>query len=241
METIAISEHQKQIDALQTQLQEKTHELKLIKNDAYLARSTEMNFELQQCRLLATTAKMTPENLFFLATAGKEVGLSIMQSLKSLYIVNGRVSFYGSGLISRLTSQGYKINFHEETEKGVTVVVSKGDEKYTEPVNDSEPILQKSNAMKIDKKSKMRHHGIKQIANFHLPHLLGSISVWEQDDIDTAAKLEKGEDYDNCVEKLKNCQSKEELDQIKTDYKSLCNKDIIILTHIGDAKKRLGL
>lgn len=241
IESIAMSEHQKQINELQIQLQEKANELKLIKNEAYLQRSTELNFEMQQYRILAATAKMTPENIFFLATSGKEVGLSVMQSLKSLYIVNGRVSFFGSGLIARLTSNGYKINFENETEKGVTVKISKGEEVYMETVTDSEPILQKSNAMKIDKKSKMRHHAIKLIANFNLPHLLGGISVWEQDDIETAEKLEKGDEYDVCIEKLKNCQTKEELEQIKEEHKKLCSKDIIILGHIGDTKKRLGL
>lgn len=241
IQSIAITEHEKTVSILNHQINELKGEIKFLKTDANLEKVAALNFEMQQYRLLAQTAKMTPENIYFLAVSGKEVGLSVMQSLKSLYIVNGRVSFYGSGLIARLTNQGYKINFSDETEKGVTVIVSKADEKYTETVNDSEPILQKSNAMKIDKKSKMRHHGIKLIANFNLPHLLGGISVWETDDIETAEKLEKGEEYNIVIEKLSTCQTKDELDQIKEDHKKLCSKDLIILTHIGDVKKRLGL
>ncbi len=239
--SIAITEHEKQVNELKAQIDSLTGEIKFLKTDHNLEKVAGLNFQMQQCRLLAATAKMSPEEVYFLAIAGSELGMTIMQSLKSLYIIKGRASFYGAGLISRLSGQGWKINYINETPNGVTGVVNKGEEVYEYVVVDTEPIFKNSVAFKNDKITKMRHHAIKMIANFNLPHLLGSVGVWDNDDIESAQRNEKSEDFDSVIERLKNCQTKEELDKIKEEHKKLCSLDIIILGHIGEAKKRLGL
>jgi flagellar motility protein MotE (MotC chaperone) len=43
-------------------------------------------------------------------------------------------------------------------------------------VNDTDQILQRSKAMGFAKKNKMRFHGIRMIASFHLAHLFSSVS-----------------------------------------------------------------
>lgn len=131
---------------------------------------------------------MTPAQAIVLMKAGKEMGLNEMESLTDLYIVNGQVKFHSKGLAGRLTKYGYKISFTDETQESVTVTIYKESEGFKESyvVRSSEQLLQRSKAMGFAKVNKMRFHGIRQIANFHLAHLFGSATLWDDDDIDAA-------------------------------------------------------
>jgi hypothetical protein len=48
----------------------------------------------------------------------------------------------------------------------------------------------------------MRHHGVKLIANFNLPHLLSSASVWEQDDYVSDIEVSNKTDVDDMISKI---------------------------------------
>ena len=120
--------------------------------------------------------------------AGEEIGLSPMQSVKGLNIINGVVSVWGSTMISILTKRKYVIDYLKETNNQVLVTVSKGEEHYEYFVKDDDPALKNSKAMAINKKNKMRYHGVRQILKFRLPHYLGSVAPEEQDDFDVAEK-----------------------------------------------------
>jgi len=155
----------------------------------------EMNYHLAVAqKLIASNAfpNITPEQAYVIIKAGVEMNMPEVESLNALYIVNGRISFHSKGLSGRLTQFGYKINFSDESELGVTVTVThqKDGFKETEIVKRVDKIFNNSNAIKIDAKNKMRFHGIRQIANFHLAHLLGSAGIWDSDDIRVEASAE---------------------------------------------------
>lgn len=121
--------------------------------------------------------KMTPEQAYTIMKAGKEMGLSEVQSLNSLYCVNGSINLYGKAMVSKLTSNGYLVNYKDETPEQVVVEVTtpKGvvlEEKAT--IKDQ--IIVKSNATKISMKNKLRFHGVRMILNFRVPHLIEGVS-----------------------------------------------------------------
>jgi len=118
----------------------------------------------------------SPEQIFVIMAAGKEMGMKEIESLNALYIVNGNIKFYGDKMISRLTKAGYKIEYLDETENEVTVKVSNNFFSAVEKVRKTDQILQTSKAAKFALKNKMRFHGVRMIASFHLPHLFSSVS-----------------------------------------------------------------
>jgi hypothetical protein len=131
---------------------------------------------------------MTPAQAIVTMKAGKEMGMDEIESLTDLYIVNGQVKFHSKGLAGRITKYGYKISFTNESADSVTVTITKESEGFSQSyiVRASEQILQRSKAMGFAKANKMRFHGIRQIANFHLAHLFGSAALWDEDDMDAA-------------------------------------------------------
>lgn len=109
--------------------------------------------------------------------AGKEMGLSPIESMNALYVVNGSVNAYGKFMIARLAKNGYRIEYLDEDERQVTIKVTGPDNFIAvEKVTDRDQILQRSKAMGFAKKNKMRYHGVRMIINFHLAHLFGSVS-----------------------------------------------------------------
>jgi hypothetical protein len=165
-----------------------TKELALVSsNDAVNAQMAELNYTLLMAQKFIDSKafpSMQPEQAYVLIKAGGEMGLQPMESMTSLCIINGGVSFHSKALAGRLTKMGYKIDFINETEKGVTCVIShENGFKETESITKDSPQLARSKAMTFAPKNKMRFHCIRQIANFHLAHLFGSVSVWEEEDL----------------------------------------------------------
>ena len=74
-------------------------------------------------------------------------------------------------MIGYIKSNGYDVQYLDETLDSVRVVISKGDERYEETAKSSEQILQNSKAIKFAKQNKLRFHAVRKIASFHLPHL----------------------------------------------------------------------
>lgn len=148
-------------------------------NPAIAAMKAEMDYHLAMAdRFIKSKAFKfdNAEQAYTVMKAGKEMGMSEVESLNALYIVNGSINFWGDAMVSRLTKHGYQIEYLDETDRSVTVRVTKDDEVYTERVNDTDQILQRLKAMGFAKKNKMRFHGIRMIASFHLAHLFASVS-----------------------------------------------------------------
>ena len=54
------------------------------------------------------------------------------------------------------------------------------------------------------------------ILSFHLPHLAGSVSVWDADDMEAAKDLQKPEYFDTIVEAIKAAETLDELNDVLT-------------------------
>jgi len=144
------------------------------------AQMAEMELHLRMAKQFTASGafpQMTPEQCYTVMKAGAEMGMKPVESLNSLYIVNGQINPHGKAMPARIKKAGYNIEYLNESEKGCDVRVWKDDEEFdvTEHVDANDPILkQQSRFMKIHPKYKMRYHGLRAIINFHLPHLYGS-------------------------------------------------------------------
>ena len=241
--SIAISEHEKQVNDLKNQLLEyKQREIEYKSIDA--EKYAELNLQVNLAKRFVDSKafpNMSPEQAFVILQAGKEMGLQPMESIQKLYIVNGAIGFHGKGLVSELTSKGVEFSYENETDNEVTVKAIYQGKEYSERVTDKDQILTKSKAMTFAKKNKMRFHGVRMIANFYLSHLCGSVGIWDQDDLEASKELQKGDDFHSIKELLIECKDKETLDKILAEHNVKITKDIELCMELGKTKKRLGL
>lgn len=142
----------------------------------------EMDFQLSMAqKFIAGKAFKceTPEQAFVLIKAGAEMGLKPVESMQMLYIVNGAVRFYGDKMVGRITAKGYKIQYLNESKEGVDVRCFHPDDDIdfdvTEQVRKTDQVFVKSKAYQFAAKNKMRFHGVRMIASFHLSHLFASV------------------------------------------------------------------
>lgn len=175
-----------------------------------------LNYELKIASQFSKSGafpSISAEQCYVLIKAGDEMGMTPLESMNSLYIVKGKIEFHSKGMVARLTKNGYKIKFENETDKGVTVIVSHNNGfKESEIVKDTDQILLNSKAMSFAKKNKMRFHGIRQIGNFYLPHLFGSVNMWTDDDYHEVEVVEQvNPEKERAIKLINNCKSIEEL------------------------------
>jgi len=131
------------------------------------------------------------EQAFVKIQAGAEMGMSPMRSMKGLYIVNGQVTVYGVESARRLKEHGWRLEYVDESENGVTVTISKPQEHYQYiVVKDAEHTLKNSKAMGFAPKQKMRWFGLSQLIKFYVPEVLGGYPIKEElDDIPPIEQL----------------------------------------------------
>lgn len=212
------------------------------KSEKLAEANIELNTMLKMAKqLIASKAfpNMTAEQAFVVIKAGKELGMSEIQALNDLYIVNGRIGFHSKGLIGRLTSQGCKFTYTDETKNGVLVTCYYKDEVFKQEVTDKDHLLINSKAMRIAPQNKMRFHGVRMIATFHLAHLLGSLSAWDIDDYEANNKNAlKPDNFETILLEIEQCKTKEDLDNVKQNHKSI-SKDIELLSAFGKKKKEI--
>lgn len=136
----------------------------------------------------------TPEQLLVKLQAGFELGLTPIESLNSLYVVNGRVTIWGSALIKRLRTFGWSVQYKDETPEKCTIVVSKDDDFiedtfYFKDAQDS-GYTSGQNGLKIgwklgqNRKLKMRYGAASQLIKTYLPEVLGTIAGIKEVDED---------------------------------------------------------
>lgn len=243
METVALTVHESEINKLKAENLELRERLMDMSTAGMAEQSADLNFQLKMARqLIASKAfpNMTPEQAFVILQAGKEMGMQPMESIKKLYIVNGAVGFHSSGMVEQLTKAGAFVDYENETENGVTVVVEYMGREYREKVTDKDQILLKSKAMTFAKKNKMRYHGIRMILSTRLPHLSGSVSVWEPDDLEAAKEMQKPDYFDVIVGLIKEAKTIDELKEVHSNHKSQITKSIDLLKVFGDRKRELS-
>lgn len=118
--------------------------------------------------------------------AGAEMGMKPMEAMNSLYIVNGKITIWGSAQIKALRNHGWKVTFPVSTKTDVTCRVEKGDEVYEETYNIAD-LPAGSKAKGFAPMEKLRYHAVSRIIRFNLPEVL---------DIGTIYSVEEAEDMD---------------------------------------------
>jgi hypothetical protein len=188
----------------------------------------------------------TPQQIYTLMKAGAEMGMTPIESLQTLYIVNGAIDFYGDKMIARITQNGYKVEYlNEERNVKVTVRITKGDEQYEETAHKDDEILKKSKAMGFSPLNKLRFHGVRMIASFYLPHLFKGVSdlftpaYREYEETIPAYKTENELLEDQIKDLIDNAKSIDELNDIKQQYVKELSKSVSLTLYWGKVVKSM--
>jgi len=181
------------------------------------------------------------EQAYTIMKAGREMGLSEVESLNALYIVNGTINPYGKHMVAMITKLGYRLEYLDETEKSVKVRCynDKGFD-ITETVKDTDQVLLKSKAMSFAKKNKMRFHGIRMIINFHLAHHFGSVSDMMAEDFNEVADTIKPYELQQLIDTISEFETIEELEAFYEENKTKISKDLNATMQVGIMRKKLS-
>lgn len=126
--------------------------------------------------------------------AGYEMGMKPMESVNSLYVVNGAVNVWGKATVRRLREHGWTIQFKNETQEACTAIVKKGRERYEETytfseaeesgyTNDSYGKLKIGWKAGINRKLKLRYGVLALIIKTYIPEVLGAaVGIVEVDE-----------------------------------------------------------
>ena len=190
----------------------------------------------------------TPEQAYVIMQAGSEMGMEPIEAMQALYIVNGKLDFYGDKMVARLTKKGYKIEYLNESKDSVTVRVFNEKEGFdvSETVNSNDQILQRSKAYGFAAKNKMRFHGLRLFKSFHLPHLFGSttdeftpdFTEWEEVEQGGHTALKVGNV--GLLDQIKSFTELDKLEAFYQDNKAEITKNINLVSAVGAAKKTLS-
>lgn len=114
--------------------------------------------------------------------AGFEMGMAPVEAMNSLYIVNGKITIWGSAMTKRLREHGWKIEYEEKLSEA-TVTISKGQERYSYTATMDELKKIKSRAAEFAGKDKLKWHAISRLIRFHVPEVLGAGVAYLQEEI----------------------------------------------------------
>jgi hypothetical protein len=168
-------------------------QMKMLANDFIKSGSVPKSFENASQILMALQS-------------GREMGMTPVESMQSLYIVNGMLNIWGKAVPRRLREHGYQLNYTEESPESCTVVVKNqdGTEMYTETLTfreaqdsgyttDSNGRLKIGWRLGVNRKLKLRYGALSILIKTYLPEVLGS----------TANIVEVAQDYDPEAEQIK--------------------------------------
>jgi len=213
----------------------------------YAQQAGEMKFHLEMAKQFTASKAFpaySPEQIYTLIKAGAEMSMKPLESLSSLYIIKGKIEPYGKGMIAILTKKGYRLKYTNETDKTCTVTAMNKEEGFegSETVSIDDPILKRSNAIKIAPKNKLRFHAIRTLLNFQLPHLISSTADLFEVDALTANKDSNENTMiaisdETLLEKIKSCSSLDKLEDLYLDHKAEISRDIHLASALGKAKK----
>lgn len=120
--------------------------------------------------------------------SGKEMGMTPVESLQSLYIVNGALNIWGKAVPRRLRIHGYMMNYSDESPETCTVTVTNkdGSELYQETLTfgeaqssgyttDSSGRLKIGWKLGVNRKLKLRYGVLAILIKTYIPEVLGSV------------------------------------------------------------------
>jgi hypothetical protein len=121
--------------------------------------------------------------------AGKEMGMAPVESMQSLYIVNGLLNVWGKALPRLLRRHGFMVNYKDESQESSTAVVAStdGKEMYEETRTYSDSELSgytKDNQARlkvgwrpgVNRKIKLRYGALSDLVKTYIPEVLGSVA-----------------------------------------------------------------
>lgn len=160
--------------------------------------------------------------------AGREMGMTTMESLNDLYFVGGKLQIYGKATPAALRRAGWRIKF-EDTEDACTATITntKTGEEITDTftLKDAELsgfIKDKYGNVKIgwqpgaNRKRKLRYAVLSQIIHTYVPEVLGAVAgigEYSEDYMD-ADKLDK--EYRKAQEEEKRAEKLEKLQSLES-------------------------
>lgn len=137
-----------------------------------------------ESRALPKTIQNEPQ-LVMMLQAGYEMGMTPVESLHSLYMVNGTINVYGKAVTRRIREHGWRIEYKDESDESCTATVSRDDESYTETYThkmavDSGYTKSRSGDFKVgwlpgvNRRLKLRYGVLSLIIKSYIPEVLGS-------------------------------------------------------------------
>ena len=129
------------------------------------------------------------EQAFVKIQAGIEMGMPPMEAMNSLYIVNGKITIWGSAMTKKIREAGWSLGFEDEVDQAgnpvaCTVTIKKGDEDYSEKSTKQQLVALKSRAFQFAPKEKLRWHAIAQLIKFQVPEVLGGVVMYMKEELE---------------------------------------------------------
>jgi len=131
--------------------------------------------------------------------AGYEAGMTPMESINSYYIVNGKVTIWGSAVLVQLRRAGYKIKWLKTDDKiaSLELVTPDGRDKHEETYTIEEAkasgLTGKDTWIKYPKQM-LRHKAIAQAVRFFCPEVLGGFYMKEEVEDPEESRLQREPD-----------------------------------------------
>lgn len=160
-----------------------------------------------ESKALPVNIKNEPQ-LIMVLQAGFEMGMTPVESLHSLYIVNGSINVYGKAVTRRLREHGWRVRYTDENDDSCTATVTRGREEYTETY--AYQMAEKSGYTKsnsgdykvgwlpgINRKLKLRYGALSVIIKSYIPDVLGAANDIKEviEDVTLPKEEEKKEDH----------------------------------------------
>ncbi len=154
-----------------------------IQNDSLASFQVLASFANQLCKSEALPAcYKNAANVLVALQTGKEMGLQPMESLNSLYIVNGKIQIWGSAQIKLLKLNGWKLNVRTTTDKLCDLQITKGDESFDYQTK-FEELPTSSKAKAFAPKEKLYYHTVSRLIRFYVPEVLGGQHLYNEVEI----------------------------------------------------------
>lgn len=221
----------------------------------YAEAAAEMKYRLQVAQKFIDAGlfpKETAQSIYVKIQAGAEMGMAPMESVNSLYFVNGKLEPYGKGMVALLTRQGYRVSYEKETPDQVTAVAEKDGQRYAETAKLTDQILVNTaskkgrGALGISAKNKLRFHAIRMILNFQLPHLIAgaadlfeAVHVEANQDENGNTQIFRNEENEGLKKEIDGCKDLDELNKLFKEHESQTKKSMFLTTQFRNKAAEL--
>lgn len=152
--------------------------------------------------------------LVMVMQTGYEMGMKPIESLNSLYIVNGSINLWGKAVVRRLREHGWSIKYEMSNNRNgeCKCTITKGDETYTDVYHfdaaaNSGYTKDRSGKLKvgwrpgINRNLKLRYGAVSMIVKTYVPEVLGAASeiqeVFEDAYVEEVVEAEVVDDKGN--------------------------------------------